>query len=97
MMRVLRRTWLRLLGSLPWRGAERELTEELESHIAMLADENVRRGGESAPSLWFLIKPRNEFPHRVVESHVKYLILLFQAAALNPISFPRVRLIFSVQ
>jgi putative ABC transport system permease protein len=44
MMRILRRTWWRLLGSLPFRAAERELAEELESHLAMLADDNVRRG-----------------------------------------------------
>ena len=44
MTRILRRTWRRLLGSLPCRSGERELAEELESHIAMLADENVRRG-----------------------------------------------------
>ncbi|HJU42256.1 MAG TPA: ABC transporter permease, partial [Vicinamibacterales bacterium] len=44
MMRILRRGWRRLLGSLPARTADTELAEELESHIAMLTDENMRRG-----------------------------------------------------
>lgn len=44
MIRMLRRTWQRLLGSLPFRTADGELAEELESHIQLLADENIRRG-----------------------------------------------------
>ena len=44
MMRMLRRGWRRLLGSLPFSTADRELAEELESHVAMLAEENMRRG-----------------------------------------------------
>ncbi len=44
MIRMLRRTWHRLLGSLPFRTADSDLAEELESHIQLLADENIRRG-----------------------------------------------------
>lgn len=41
MIRLLRRTWQRLLGSLPFRKADHDLAEELESHIQLLADENI--------------------------------------------------------
>ena len=44
MIRLVRRTWHRLLGSLPFRTAESDLAEELESHIQLLADANIRRG-----------------------------------------------------
>jgi predicted permease len=44
MIRMLRRGWRRLLASLSFRSPESELAEELESHVAMLAEENMRRG-----------------------------------------------------
>ena len=44
MIRTLRRTWNRLLGSLSGRSRESDLAEELESHIQLLAEENIRRG-----------------------------------------------------
>ncbi len=44
MTRMLRRAWRRLLGTVSFLNRESELNEELESHIAMLADENMRRG-----------------------------------------------------
>jgi predicted permease len=44
MIRMLRRTWRRLLGSLPFRKADHDLAEELEAHIHLLAEENIRRG-----------------------------------------------------
>ncbi len=44
MTRTLRRTWNRLLGSLSGQGRESDLVEELDSHIRLLAEENVRRG-----------------------------------------------------
>jgi hypothetical protein len=43
-MRNLRRAWARLLGALGLRSDERLLHEELESHIAMQTDDNIRRG-----------------------------------------------------
>ena len=43
-MRTLRRAWARLLGALGLRSDERLLHEELESHIAMQTDDNIRRG-----------------------------------------------------
>ena len=44
MIRALRRAWNRLLGSLFGRRRESDLAEELESHIQLLAEENIRRG-----------------------------------------------------
>src|SRR5262249_13673591 len=44
MMRTLRRLWSRLLASLSLRGSDAELSEELESHIALMAEEEIRRG-----------------------------------------------------
>ena len=44
MIRRLRRIWNQLLGSLSHRNAEADLAEELDSHIQLLADENMRRG-----------------------------------------------------
>jgi predicted permease len=44
MTRTLRRLWSRVLGSLPGRRADRELSEELESHIRLMADDHIRRG-----------------------------------------------------
>jgi hypothetical protein len=44
MIRTLRRTWNRLLGSLSFRKADGDLSEELDSHIQMLAAESIRRG-----------------------------------------------------
>jgi predicted permease len=44
MIRMLRRIWNQLLGSLFLRNAEADLAEELDSHIRLLADENMRRG-----------------------------------------------------
>jgi len=43
-MRALCRVWNRLLGSLSGRRREGDLAEELESHVRMLAEENLRRG-----------------------------------------------------
>ncbi len=44
MIRILRRTWNRLVGSLFGQRRESELAEELDSHIQLLAGENIRRG-----------------------------------------------------
>jgi predicted permease len=44
MIRALRRTWNRLLGSLSGQRHERDLAEELEAHIRLLAEEHIRRG-----------------------------------------------------
>jgi putative ABC transport system permease protein len=44
MTRTLRRIWNRLLGSLFGRRRERDLAEELEMHLQLLAQENIRRG-----------------------------------------------------
>jgi hypothetical protein len=48
MTRTLRRTllrnWNHLLGSLLRRNADRDLAEELDSHIGLLAEEDIRRG-----------------------------------------------------
>jgi predicted permease len=44
MIRTLRRTWKRLLGSMLRRNADDDLTEELDSHIQLLTDEHIRRG-----------------------------------------------------
>ena len=41
--RALLRNWRRLLGSITGRG-ESDLAEEIESHIQLMAAENVRRG-----------------------------------------------------
>ena len=41
---MIRRTWRRLLSSLSMRDRDPEMSEELESHIHMLADEHVRAG-----------------------------------------------------
>jgi len=43
-IRSLRRTWNRLLGSLTGKSRENDLAEELKAHIEMLAEENIRRG-----------------------------------------------------
>jgi predicted permease len=43
-IRALRRTWHRLLASLSIRRQDNDLAAELESHIQLLADENVSRG-----------------------------------------------------
>ncbi|MBI4902516.1 MAG: ABC transporter permease [Acidobacteria bacterium] len=44
MIRALRRIWNRLLGSLLGRHRESDLAEELDAHIRLMAEENVRRG-----------------------------------------------------
>src|SRR5262245_27401818 len=44
MMRTLRRSWNRLLGTFTGSHREPELAEEIESHIRLMADEGVRRG-----------------------------------------------------
>ena len=44
MIRTLRRTWNRLLGSLFGQRRESDLAEELDSHIQLLAEENIHRG-----------------------------------------------------
>ena len=44
MIRTLRRAWNRLLGSLSGQRRESDLAEELDSHIRLLTEENIRRG-----------------------------------------------------
>jgi putative ABC transport system permease protein len=44
MTRALRRTWNRVLGSFFRRNTDADLAEELDSHIQLLAEENIRRG-----------------------------------------------------
>ncbi len=44
MTRLLRRAWNRLLGSLSGGRGDSELAEELDAHIQLLTDENIRRG-----------------------------------------------------
>jgi putative ABC transport system permease protein len=44
MIRTRRRTWNRLLGSLFGRRRERDVAEEFEAHIQLLAEEYARRG-----------------------------------------------------
>src|ERR1051325_7250188 len=41
---MMRRTWQQLLGALGLRNADREMSEELESHVHLMADEDIRRG-----------------------------------------------------
>jgi predicted permease len=43
-MKPLRRAWNRLLGSLTGQRRERDLDDELDSHIQLLAQEEIRRG-----------------------------------------------------
>jgi hypothetical protein len=43
-MKRLRRGWSRLLGAFTGRRRERELAEELETHIRMQTDDNLRLG-----------------------------------------------------
>ncbi len=47
-MKKLRRAWKRLAGSLAGGRREAELADEFESHISMLAEENLRRGMSAA-------------------------------------------------
>jgi predicted permease len=44
MMRLLRRGWRRLLGTLASRRAEQDLADELNGHVELLAEANMRRG-----------------------------------------------------
>jgi putative ABC transport system permease protein len=44
MIRTLRRAWNRLLGSFAGPRHDGDLAEELEAHIALLAEENIHRG-----------------------------------------------------
>jgi putative ABC transport system permease protein len=44
MSRLLRRTWKRLLGSFSGQRREGDLSEELDSHIQLMADEDICRG-----------------------------------------------------
>jgi hypothetical protein len=44
MTRTLRRIWNRLLGSLFGQRCENDLADELEAHVGLLAEENIRRG-----------------------------------------------------
>lgn len=46
--RTLRRTWRQLLGSLGLRSADTDLSDELESHIQLMADDEMRRGVPAA-------------------------------------------------
>jgi putative ABC transport system permease protein len=43
-MKLLRRGWRRLVGALAKRRSERELADEVASHIAMQVDDNLRAG-----------------------------------------------------
>jgi predicted permease len=43
-MKALRRMWKRIAGSFTGRNRDAELSAEFESHIAMLAEKNLRRG-----------------------------------------------------
>jgi predicted permease len=43
-MKRLRRTWKRLAGSITGARREADLADEIQSHIELLTDENVRRG-----------------------------------------------------
>ena len=44
MIRTLRRTWRRLLGSLSGQRHESDLAEEFEAHVQLMTEENIRRG-----------------------------------------------------
>ncbi len=44
MIRTLRRAWNRMIGSLSGHWRESDLAEELDSHIRLLAEENIRHG-----------------------------------------------------
>lgn len=44
MIRTVRRTWRRLLGTFSGQRQELDLTEELDAHIQLLTEENIRRG-----------------------------------------------------
>jgi predicted permease len=45
MMRGVRRAWSRLVGSLrPTQAADRDLADEIDAHIRLMADEHVRNG-----------------------------------------------------
>jgi len=44
MIRILRRTWMRLLGSLSGQRHERDLAEELDAHIQLCTEDHIRRG-----------------------------------------------------
>jgi putative ABC transport system permease protein len=44
MIRTLRRTWRRLLGNFTGQRHESDLAEELEAHIQLITEENIRRG-----------------------------------------------------
>jgi putative ABC transport system permease protein len=44
MTRTLRRIWSRLFGSIFQHNRDPELVQELESHIQLMTDENIRRG-----------------------------------------------------
>jgi putative ABC transport system permease protein len=44
MIRPLRRAWNRVLGSFSGRARERDLAEELEAHIQLLTEDEIRRG-----------------------------------------------------
>jgi predicted permease len=41
---MIRRTWRRLLGTLSLRNADREMSEELEGHIQLMAEEQIATG-----------------------------------------------------
>lgn len=44
MIRALRRTWNRLLGSVLRRNSDGDLADEFDTHIRLIADESIRRG-----------------------------------------------------
>jgi predicted permease len=43
-MKALRRVWRRLIGTLTGGSREADLADELESHVQMMVDDNLRRG-----------------------------------------------------
>jgi hypothetical protein len=51
MINALRRTWSRLRRSRHLRSSDRDLAEELEAHVRMLADDNIRRGAAPEEAL----------------------------------------------
>jgi putative ABC transport system permease protein len=51
MKRTLRRVWNRLLGSLRLRNPDVDLADEIDAHIQLMADDDIRRGVSPAEAL----------------------------------------------
>jgi len=51
MKRTLRRVWNRLLGSLRLRNSDVDLADEIDAHIQLMADDDIRRGVPPAEAL----------------------------------------------